>query len=139
MAMTVHCDVVSAEESLFSGLVELVVATGVEGELGISYGHAPLLTALKPGPVRIIKAGGEEEVLYVSGGFAEIQPTVVTILADVAERDIDEAEAEKAREEALAAMSGQPTEIDYAHVSAQLAEAEARLRTLKAIRRAAGK
>jgi len=139
MAMTVHCDVVSAEQSLFSGLVEMVIVSGVEGELGISYGHAQLLTALKPGPVRIIKKGGEEEVLFVSGGYAEVQPSMVTILADVAEREIDEEAAQKAREEAAHALHKAPSEIDYARISAQLAEAEARLRTLQAIRKAAGK
>ncbi|WP_226664018.1 F0F1 ATP synthase subunit epsilon [Microbulbifer aggregans] len=139
MAMTVHCDIVSAEESLFSGLVKMVIVSGVEGELGISYGHAQLLTALKPGPVRIIKDGGEEEVLFLSGGYAEIQPNMVTILADIAEREIDEDAARKAREEAEHALRSAPAEIDYVRISAQLAEAEARLRTLQAIRKAAGK
>jgi F-type H+-transporting ATPase subunit epsilon len=120
-------------------MVEMVIVSGVEGELGISYGHAQLLTALKPGPVRIIKSGGEEEVLFVSGGFAEVQPGMVTILADIAEREIDEEAAQKAREEAEHALHKAPSEIDYVRVSAQLAEAEARLRTLKAIRKAAGK
>ncbi|MCW8125396.1 F0F1 ATP synthase subunit epsilon [Microbulbifer halophilus] len=139
MAMTVHCDIVSAEESLFSGLVEMVIVTGVEGELGITYGHAQLLTALRPGPARIIKQGGEEEVLFLSGGYVEVQPNGITILADIAEREIDEESAKKAREEATHALHKAPSEIDYARVSAQLAEAEARLRTLQAIRKAAGK
>lgn len=139
MAMTVHCDIVSAEESLFSGLVKMVVVSGVEGDLGISYGHAQLLTALKPGPVRIIKDNGDEEVLFLSGGYAEIQPNMVTILADLAEREIDEDAAKKAREEAEHALRSAPADIDYARVSAQLAEAEARLRTMQAIRKAAGK
>ena len=139
MAMTVHCDIVSAEESLFSGLVKMVIVSGVEGELGISYGHAQLLTALKPGPVRIIKDNGDEEVLFLSGGYAEIQPNMVTILADLAEREIDEEAAKKAREEAEHALRSAPADIDYARISAQLAEAEARLRTMQAIRRAAGK
>ncbi|HEY8567650.1 F0F1 ATP synthase subunit epsilon [Microbulbifer sp.] len=139
MAMTVHCDIVSAEESLFSGLVKMVVVSGVEGEIGITYGHAPLLTALKPGPVRVIKDTGEEEVYFLRGGFVEIQPNVVTVLADVAEREIDEEAARKAREEAEHALRSAPADIDYVRVSAQLAEAEARLRTLQAIRKAAGK
>ncbi|WP_226703342.1 F0F1 ATP synthase subunit epsilon [Microbulbifer elongatus] len=139
MAMTVHCDIVSAEESLFSGLVKMVIVSGVEGELGISYGHAQLLTHLKPGPVRIIKDNGDEEVLFLSGGYAEIQPNMVTILADLAEREIDEEAAKKAREEAEHALRSAPADIDYARISAQLAEAEARLRTMQAIRRAAGK
>ncbi|WP_444929112.1 F0F1 ATP synthase subunit epsilon [Microbulbifer sp. SSSA002] len=139
MAMTVHCDIVSAEQSLFSGLVEMVIVSGIEGELGLSYGHAQLLTALKAGPVRIIKPGGEEEVLFVSGGYAEVQPNMVTILADVAEREIDEEAAQKAREEAEHALHKAPSDVDYARISAQLAEAEARLRTMQAIRKAAGK
>ncbi|WP_299598186.1 F0F1 ATP synthase subunit epsilon [uncultured Microbulbifer sp.] len=139
MAMTVHCDIVSAEESLFSGLVKMVIVSGVEGEIGVSYGHAQLLTALKPGPVRIIKDNGDEEVLFLSGGYAEIQPNMVTILADLAEREIDEDAAKKAREEAEHALRSAPADIDYARISAQLAEAEARLRTMQAIRRAAGK
>ena len=99
MAMTVHCDIVSAERQLFSGLVEIVVASGVEGDLGIMPGHAPLLTRLKPGPVRVKKQNGEEEVFYVSGGFLEVQPKLVTVLADTAERaeNMDAAEAERAK------------------------------------------
>ncbi len=95
MAMTVHCDIVSAERQLFSGLVEIVVASGVEGDLGIMPGHAPLLTRLKPGPVRVKKQNGDEEVFYVSGGFLEVQPKLVTVLADTAERadNMDEAAA----------------------------------------------
>ena len=81
--MTVHCDIVSAEEEIFGGLVEMVIATGAMGELGINYGHAPLLTELKPGPIRVIKQGGDEEIYYLSGGFLEVQPGVVTILADI--------------------------------------------------------
>ena len=93
MAMTIHCDIVSAEEEIFSGLVEMLVATGEMGELGVSYGHAPLLTSLVPGPVRIVTQGGDEQVFYVSGGFLEVQPGVVSILADTALRadDVDEA------------------------------------------------
>ena len=97
MAMTIHCDIVSAEEEIFSGLVEMLVATGGEGELGVSYGHAPLLTAQFPGPVRIVTQDGDEQVFYVSGGFLEVQPGVVSILADTAIRadDVDEAAAEE--------------------------------------------
>jgi F-type H+-transporting ATPase subunit epsilon len=82
MSMTIHCDIVSAEEEIFSGVVEMVVATGTLGDLGISYGHAPLLTSLVPGPVRIKAKDGEEQIYYVSGGFLEVQPGVVSILAD---------------------------------------------------------
>lgn len=141
MAMTVHCDIVSAEEELFSGLVEMIVATGIEGELGISYGHAPLLTGLKPGPVRIIKAGGEEEVYFLSGGHLEVQPHVVSILADTALRadDIDEAAALEAQKEAEQALHNQSGEFNYSRAASQLAEAAAQLRTIQAIRRKAGK
>ena len=95
MSMTIHCDIVSAEEEIFSGLVEMLVATGSEGELGVTYGHAPLLSALVPGPVRIVTQNGDEQVYYVSGGFLEVQPGVVSILADTAIRadDVDEAAA----------------------------------------------
>ena len=81
-AMTIHCDIVSAEKAIFSGLIELMVANGTEGELGISYGHAPLLTGLQSGPVRIKKQDGEEETFYLKGGFIEVQPYLVTVLAD---------------------------------------------------------
>ncbi|MCH9690780.1 MAG: F0F1 ATP synthase subunit epsilon [Gammaproteobacteria bacterium] len=139
MAMTIHCDIVSAEQSFFSGLVEMIVVNGTEGELGIAYGHAQLLTTLKPGPVRIIKAGGEEEILYVSGGFIEVQPGLITLLADIAERNIDEKSAQKMRDEAAQVLANAPADVDYSRISAQLAEAEARLRTLQAIRKASGK
>ena len=136
MAMTVHCDIVSAGSEIFSGLVEMVVASGHDGELGIIYHHAPLLTSLIPGYVRVIKQGGTEEVFYVSGGYLEVQPTHVSILADEAERagDIDEASAEKARQDALNAIAGSSGECDYEHVTMQLAEAEARLRAIKQLK-----
>jgi len=141
MAMTIHCDIVSAEEAIFSGLVELLVATGSEGELGVNYGHAPLLTSLIPGPVRILTQDGEEQVYYVSGGFLEVQPGVVTILADTAIRahDVDEAAAEEARREAEHALSNQTGDFDYGRASAQLAEAAAQLATLRKMRNRAGR
>lgn len=137
MAMTIHCDIVSAEEEIFSGLVELVVAAGSLGDLGIEYGHAPLLTGLKPGPVRVIKQNGEEEVFYVSGGFLEVQPGIATVLADTAVRahDIDEAAAVEAQKAAENAMTSQSGEMDYTLAAARLAEAAAQLRTLQALRR----
>ena len=100
MAITVHCDIVSAEETMFSGLVELVVAAGKMGDLGIAPGHAPLLTELKPGPVRVIKQNGEEEVFFVTGGFMEVQPNLINVLADTALRgeDLDAQAAEEARQ-----------------------------------------
>ena len=141
MAMTIHCDIVSAEQQIFSGIVEMVVATGVLGDLGVVYGHAPLLTALVPGPVRIVKPGGEEDVFYVSGGFLEVQPGVVSILADTALRAsyMDEAAAEQARNEALVSIENQASEFDYGRASARLAEAAAQLRTLQKIRQKAGR
>ncbi len=141
MAMTIHCDIVSAEEEIFSGLIEMLVATGGEGELGVSYGHAPLLTSLVPGSVRIVTQNGEEQVFYVSGGFLEVQPGVVSILADTAIRahDVDEAAAEEARKEAEHALANQSGEFDYGRASAQLAEAAAQLATLRKLKNRAGR
>jgi F-type H+-transporting ATPase subunit epsilon len=141
MAMTIHCDIVSAETEIFSGLVEMLVAAGAEGDLGICYGHAPLLTSLQPGPVRIKKQGGEEEIYYVSGGFLEVQPHTVTVLADTALRagDMDEAAALDAKKEAMQALHNQSGELDYSRAAVQLAEAAAQLRTLQAIRKKMGK
>lgn len=140
MSMTVQCDIVSAEKQLFSGLVEMVVASGSEGDLGILPGHAPLLTGLNPGPVRIIKQGGEEEVFYVNGGFLEVQPKVVTVLADTAARahDMDEAAAEEARQRAKEALEGKNTEMDYSAAAAQLAESVAQLRAIQQMKKKFG-
>ena len=137
MAMTMHCDIVSAEKSIFSGLVEMVVAAGSLGDLGIAPGHAPLLTALIPGPVKLILQNGEEEVFYVSGGFLEVQPGVVTLLSDMALRadDLDEAAAQQAVEDAERAIANQGAEFDYSIAAAQLAEAAAQLRALRKIRK----
>jgi len=137
MGMTVHCDIVSAEESFFSGLVELVVASGVLGDLGIAPGHAPLMTKLKPGPVRIIKQGGEEEVFYISGGYLEAQPNLVTILSDSAQRadDLDEAAAIEAKKEAERAFANRSGDFDYTRASTELAEAAARLRVVQQYRK----
>ncbi len=141
MAMTIHCDIVSAEEEIFSGLVEMIVASGEVGELGVSYGHAPLLTSLVPGPVRVVVQGGEEEIFYVSGGFLEVQPGVVSILADTALRaaDMDEAAAEEARKEAENALANQSGEFDYGRASSRLAEAAAQLATLRKMRNRSGR
>lgn len=137
MAMTMHCDIVSAETEIFSGRVTMVVATGTLGELGIMPGHAPLLTGIKPGPVRLQMDGGEEEVFFASGGFLEVQPGVVTVLADTALRadDVDEAEAAAAIEQAERALSDQAADFDFSVATAQLAEAGARLRTLQELRK----
>jgi F-type H+-transporting ATPase subunit epsilon len=140
MAMTIHCDIVSAEEEIFSGLVEMIVATGALGDLGISYGHAPLLTSLQPGPIRIKTQAGDEEVYYVSGGYLEVQPGTASVLADTAIRagDIDEASAVEAQKEAEQALSNQSGDFDYGRASAQLAAAAAQLRTIQAIRKKLG-
>lgn len=141
MAMTIQCDIVSAEREIFSGLVEMVITTGSLGEVGIAYGHAPLLTGIKPGPVRLIKQGGAEEIYFVSGGFLEVQPYHVTVLADTALRadDMDEAAALEAQERAQQQLLEQSSEIDFQRAAAQLAEAAAQLRTLQAIKKKAGK
>ncbi|MEJ2062762.1 MAG: F0F1 ATP synthase subunit epsilon [Reinekea sp.] len=133
MAMTVHCDIVSAEEKVFSGLVEIVVCTGEEGELGIRPGHAPLLTRLQPGPVHIVKQNGEKEFVYVEGGYLEVQPNTVTVLADTALRagDIDEAAAEKAKNAAEKMVAENMASKEFAEVAIQLAKAVGKLRTIK--------
>ncbi|MDD2769672.1 MAG: F0F1 ATP synthase subunit epsilon [Methylococcus sp.] len=137
MAMTIHVDIVSAEGEIFSGQAELVVAPGQEGEVGIAARHAPFLSQLKPGEVRVKTEGQEPLTFYVSGGMLEVQPHMVTILSETAVRakDIDEAaalEAKKAAEDTLADRSGR---IEYAKAQAQLAEAVAQLRTLEKFRK----
>lgn len=141
MAMTVHCDIVSAEEAIFSGLVEIVVASGASGELGILPGHAALMTSLEPGPIRVKKQNGEEEIFYVSGGFLEVQPNSVTVLADTALRadNIDEAAALEAKKHAEQALENQSGDFDYSRAASQLAESIAQIRTLQQIREKLGK
>lgn len=137
MAMTFHVDVVSAEEEIFSGLVEMLFAPGEMGELGIMARHTPLLTSLKPGELRLQMPDGEEDqYIYVSGGMLEIQPHVVTVLSDTAVRakDIDEAAALEAKEKAEAALKDKQGDIDYALAEAELAEAVAQLQTLKKLK-----
>ena len=140
MAMTVHCDIVSAEGEIFSGLVEMVIAHGALGDLGIALGHAPLITSLNPGPIRLIKQGGEAEVFYISGGFLEVQPNMVKVLADTVQRaaDLDEAQAQAALKAAEAALHERGAEIDYGAASVRLAEAAAQLRTVQQIRKKFG-
>lgn len=141
MANSFTCNIVSAEAAIFSGEVEELVASGMMGDLGILPGHAPLLTELQPGPIRVIHDGGQEDNFYVSGGFLEVQPDVVTILADAASRagDLDEAAAEEARQHALKAFSDKSAELDYTRAAAELAEAVAQLRTIQQLRKKAGK
>ncbi len=140
MSMTIHCDIVSAELEIYSGLVELLVASGSLGDLGIGYGHAPLLTSLEPGPIRIIKQDGEEEVYYVSGGYLEVQPGIISVLADTAVRagDLDEAAALEAQKEAEHALANQTGDFDYGRAASQLAAAAAQLRTIQQIRKKMG-
>lgn len=136
MAKTVHCDIVSAEEELFSGKVEMVVAHGSMGDIGVLPGHTPLLSGIEPGPVRVIKEGGVEEMFYISGGFIEVQPTMVKVLADTAVRagDLDEAAAVEAQKEAERALQNQSSDFDYTAAAARLAEAVAQLRTINELR-----
>ncbi|MDE1198301.1 F0F1 ATP synthase subunit epsilon [Pseudomonas sp. Bc-h] len=140
MAMTVHCDIVSAEGEIFSGLVEMVIAHGNLGDIGIAPGHAPLITDLKPGPIRLIKQGGEAEVFYISGGFLEVQPNMVKVLADTVQRaaDLDEASALEAVKAAERALNEKGADFDYGSAAARLAEAAAQLRTVQQIRKKFG-
>ena len=139
MAMTMHVDVVSAEKAIFSGLAEFVAAPGSQGELGIYPRHAPLITRIKPGSIRIQVPNAPEEIFFVSGGILEIQPGVVTVLADVAIRghDIDEAKAQEAKQAAQDAIINRSSEVDYARAQAELVEAIAQLETIEKLKRRA--
>lgn len=138
MTSTIRCDIVSAEEEIFHGVAEMIIATGEMGELGIAPRHAPLITRLKPGQVRVILAGGEEQFFYVSGGILEVQPQVVTILTDTAVRaaDLDEAAAKKAKEEAERAIANRSDATDIEDAQRQLMEATAQLQALERLRKA---
>lgn len=138
MAMTVHVDIVSAEEQIFSGLAEFVALPGEAGELGILPGHMPLMTRIKPGAVRVkIPNQAEEELIFVAGGILEIQPALVTVLADTAIRgkDLDEAKALEAKQKAEAALAGKNAKIDYAKAQAELAEAVAQIHAIERLRK----
>lgn len=142
MAMTMHVDVVSAEEEIFSGPATMLFAPGTMGDLGILPRHAPLLTRIKPGEVRVVTdQGAEEIVLYVSGGMLEIQPEAVTILADTVQRaaDIDEAAAKEAKERAEKMLADQKGEVDYAAAEAELAEAIAQLKAVSRLKKKLGR
>lgn len=136
MAMTIHVDIVSAEESIYSGLVEAVIASAQEGEVGIYPRHAPLLTRLKAGEVRLLKDGKEEQ-FYISGGILEVQPHIVTILADTALRadDVNEAAALEAKTSAEKALNDKSAKLDFAEAQVQLAEAMAQLRAIERARK----
>lgn len=138
MAMTMHVDVVSAERSLFSGVAEFIAAPAEMGEVGIYPRHTPLITRIKPGAVRLkLPDRDEEELIYVSGGLLEVQPLVVTILADTAVRgrDLDEVKALEAKQRAEEAMRDRSAAIDYAKAQAELAEAVAQLQAIQRLRK----
>jgi F-type H+-transporting ATPase subunit epsilon len=137
MAMTIHVDVVSAEELIFSGLAEFVVLPGEAGELGILPGHMPLMTRIKPGAVRVMMADDKEELIFVAGGLLEVQPGLVTVLADTAIRgaDLDQAKAMEAKKMAEEAMVNRGSEMDYARAQVELAEAIAQLAAIDRLRK----
>lgn len=137
MAITVvHCDIVSAEQEIFSGSVKFLVAVGSDGGMGIAPGHSPLLTTLQPGPVRVVKENGDEEFICVSGGFLEVQPHCITVLANTAvrARDLDEEAALKAKQHAQELLVNRKPDVDYSRAIAELAEAVARLHTIQQFR-----
>jgi F-type H+-transporting ATPase subunit epsilon len=137
MAMTMHVDIVSAEKEIYSGTVTQVFAPAELGEVGVMPRHAPMLSTLKAGVVRVLPLEGEEQTFYVSGGILEIQPHVVTILSDTALRaaDIDEAAAQEAKTRAEATMKEKASEMDYAKAKSELIEAVAQIEALKKIRK----
>ncbi|GDX59338.1 MAG: ATP synthase epsilon chain [Nitrosomonadaceae bacterium] len=137
MSTVFHVDIVSAEESIYSGPAEFLVAPAEAGEVGIYPHHTPMLTRIKPGSVRIKAPLQEEELIYVSGGMLEIQPDVVTILADTAVRgaNLDEAKATEAKKRAEEAMRDRTSSIDYARAQAELAESIAQLATIQKFRK----
>ena len=138
MAMTIHVDVVSAEESIFSGVVEFAVFPGEAGELGVYPHHTPLLTRIRPGTIRLkVQGQAADELVYVSGGMLEIQPDMITVLADTAIRahDLDEAKALEAKKRAEEALANRQAEIDYAAAEAELAQAIAQLQAIQRLRK----
>ena len=139
MSASLKVEIVSAEKNIYSGEASMVIASAQMGEVGIAPGHTPFITRIKPGEIHVRPVGDADALdIYVSGGLLEVQPYVVTILADTAMRadDIDEAAAQKAKEEAEAALAGGKVgEIDYAAVQAQLAEAAAQLEFIKKLRK----
>jgi F-type H+-transporting ATPase subunit epsilon len=134
---TIRCDIVSAEAEIFRGEAKMVIATGEAGELGIAPRHAPLITRLKPGQVRVLAENGEEQFFYVSGGILEVQPQVVTVLADTAIRatDLDEAAARKAKENAERLLANRADAVEIAQAQAELLQAIAQLRAIEQLRK----
>ena len=137
MKHTIQCDIVSAQEEIFSGEAAMIFATGSVGELGISPRHAPLITQLKPGPVRVQQPDGEEAFFFVGGGILEVMPHIVTVLADTAVRadELDEAAAIRAKEEAERELQDQTGEMEVAEAQARLLEAAAQIRALEQLRK----
>jgi len=136
MAMTIHVDIVSAEEEIYSGPAEMVFAPAVMGEIGIAPRHTPLISPLKPGEVRLDLGNGKEEFFFISGGIIEVQPHVVTVLSDTAIRakDLDEAAAMEAKKRAEAALEGQRSDLEIAKAKAELAAAAAQLAAIKKLK-----
>ena len=134
---TIRCDIVSAEAEIFHGEAKMVIATGEAGELGIAPRHAPLITRLKPGQVRVLAENGEEQFFYVSGGILEVQPQVVTVLADTAIRakDLDEAAARHAKENAERLLANRADAVEIAQAQAELIQAIAQLRAIEQLRK----
>jgi len=134
---TFQCDIVSAQNEIWSGKAAQVFATGVAGELGIYPRHTPLITQLKPGPVRVVDEEGEEQFFFCGGGIIEVQPHIVTVLADTAMRgeDLDATAAEKSREEAERALADRSEAMEVAQAQAKLAEAIAQLQALERLRK----
>ncbi len=141
MSMTVHVDIVSAEANIFSGTAKMLHASGEMGDLGILPRHAPLLTKLKPGEIRVERSDGEDEFYYISGGMLEVQPHCITVLADTAIRakDLDEAAAKQAKERAEQALLDQKGDVDIAQVAHELAEAMAQLQAISKMRAKSGR
>jgi F-type H+-transporting ATPase subunit epsilon len=137
MAMTIHVDIVSAEAQIFSGLAEMVVAPAIQGDVGILPRHAPFLTSLRPGEVRVKISRDHEEPFYISGGMLEVQPHIVTILSDTAMRahDLDEEAAMAAKQRAEKLLQDRKAAFDYAKAQAELAEAVAQLRAIERLRK----
>jgi F-type H+-transporting ATPase subunit epsilon len=137
MSMTIHVEIVSAEAKVYSGIAELVVVPALQGEMGIAPRHAPLLTQLKPGSVRILISSDQEEIFYVQGGLLEVQPHLVSILADTVLRadNLDEAAALAVKERAEQALSKPENDLDYSKALAELAQALAQLRTIQQLRK----
>jgi len=137
MSKTIRCDIVSAHEEIFSGEASMIFATGSVGELGISPRHAPLITQLKPGPVRVQQPNGEEAFFFVGGGILEVQPHIVSVLADTAVRadDLDQAAAIRAKEEAERELQDRTGDMEVAEAQAKLADAIAQLQALERLRK----